>query len=149
MPREAHLQLVRAWMERVDEVGIFRAVDEIAVPDVRLENPGRVSDAEGLRLRFREVERAFPDAEASVYEVISEGNRLVLVLELRATHLGPLRNIEPTGRPVHFNVAFFLELEGNRVQRVRSYPELFAVLEQIGVFPSLNERGATMLEPGR
>lgn len=149
MPDDAHLALVRRWMERVHELGIFRAVAEITSPDVRLENPGGTSDIEGLRLRFREVERAFPDAEATVDEVISDGDRLVVVLELNATHLGPLRNIEPTGRPVRFNVAFFVELDGDRVQRVRSYPELFSVLEQIGVFPPIEEQARALLDERR
>jgi predicted ester cyclase len=148
MPNAAHEALVQRWMERIDEAGIFAALAEIAAPDVQLENPGTTSDLSGLVVRFGEIASAFPDAQASVEELISDGDRLVLVLEVRATHLGRLRTIEPTGRPVQFNVAFVIELDGVRVRRLRTYPEFFSVMEQIGFFPPVGASPEPVVEAG-
>jgi predicted ester cyclase len=126
-------EMVEAWMRRIDAVGISQAIREIATPDVKLVNPDRVDDLDGAIARLAEVERAFPDAEVVLQDVIAEGNRLVVIVELSGTHRGPLRNIPPTNRPVRFSTAFVIYLRDGRAERFRMFPEFFSAMSQIGM----------------
>ncbi|GMU40101.1 MAG: hypothetical protein AMXMBFR23_09670 [Chloroflexota bacterium] len=110
-------------------------------PDVLLINPGESAGYDGLAARFREVERAFPDAAVTIDDVAVDGQRVVLVADFRATHLGPLRNIPATGREVRFGLVFLLYMEGDRVARVRSFPEFFSAMVQMGLMPPFDDTG--------
>ncbi len=141
MSTDRYRPIVDRWVERIAEVGLAEALAEIVAPDVTLINPGEAANYDGLVARFREVERAFPDAVVTIEDVVADGQRLVLVAEFRATHLGPLRNIPPTGREVRFGLVFLLYMVGDRVARVRSFPEFFSAMVQMGLMPSFDDTG--------
>jgi predicted ester cyclase len=141
MPTERYRPVVDRWLKRIAEVGLAETISEITRPDVQLINPGQTADLHGLVARFREVERAFPDAVVTVDDIVEDGQRLVLVVEIRATHLGPLRNIPPTGRPVRFGMVFLMYMEGDQVARVRMFPEFFSAMVQMGIMPEFDAGG--------
>ncbi len=56
--------------------------------------------ADGVRLFFRMIDAAFPDARMTIEDMIAEGDRVVWRFSLRATHTGSFQGIPATGRSV-------------------------------------------------
>lgn len=87
-------------------------LDEFLAPDCVYRGPnGRVEGIENLRALCRELHEAFPDLHFRVDALRVEGDEVEVQWSLRGTHEGPLRGVEPTGRPV--------EMTGRHTEVVR------------------------------
>ena len=56
---------------------------------------------------------AFPDYRFELLDLVAEGDKVVARMPFRGTHLGPILDLQPTGRPVHVSeMVIFRILEG-------------------------------------
>lgn len=102
-------------------------VGEAAVQQGRIE----------LRKTVRRTFEAFPDLELIIEETIVQGDRIVLVWEMRGTHRGSFLRIPPTGRLVTMRGMSRLTVaDGLIASGVRIW-DLAGLLRCVGLLPDL------------
>jgi predicted ester cyclase len=83
-------------------------IDAVVTPDARfheLEAMGMPPGPRSLKLFRAQLNTAFPDQTVRVVAMRFEGTDVIETdLEVRGTHLGELRGIAATGKPVSFHV---------------------------------------------
>lgn len=136
MTTEENKALIRRFLVEVRE-GWTRAVAErFFTPGYRrhltpsgphLTGPEQVERASRLRA-------AFPDAEATLEDILAEGDRVAYRLTIRGTHRGAFLDIPATGRRV--TVAFFaiVRIEDGRLA------EEWGGLDQVDLLRQLQAR---------
>ena len=102
---------------------------------------GTVASPTGGVLEGRsEIERiyrlwlsAFPDLQFTTEELIIDGNRVVEIAHVTATHTGEFFGVAPTGRRVAFVMALVMTVENGEIVHERRVLDFTGVLVQVGV----------------
>jgi steroid delta-isomerase-like uncharacterized protein len=76
---------------------------------------------------------AFPDAQCTVDEVISEGDRVVVRWTARGTHTGQLLQIAPTGKKVHAGGVDIYRFVDGKIQDHRIIWDAMGFAQQLGI----------------
>ncbi len=126
----------RSWEMLVNEHNPD-AIDELYTPDLVWHVPGQ--DIRGLEeaKQFSAMyTTAFPDLNATVEDVIAEGDKVVTRWTLRGTHRGEMEELgPPTGRQIELKGITIHRIEGGKiVEEWESYDNL-SMMQQLGLAP--------------
>jgi predicted ester cyclase len=117
MTAEENKALVRQLLAAVRHGWTQAVVEEFFAPDYRrhLTPTGPHLTREEQRERASRLRTAFPDGDATLEDILADGDRVAYRLTIRGTHRGSFLGVEPTGR--HVTVAFFaiVRLESGKV----------------------------------
>lgn len=92
---------------------------------------------EGLKQFNAQAATAFPDAHASIEDLISEGDVVVVRWTLRGTHEGELRGgIHATGQRVEVSGITISRIRDGRVVENWGNYDMLGMLQQLGVMPA-------------
>jgi steroid delta-isomerase-like uncharacterized protein len=107
MPAEENKALVRRVLAGVRHGWTPAVIEQFFAPDYRrhLTPTGPQLTGEEQRERASRLREAFPDADATLEDIVAEGDRVAYRLTIRGTHRGPFLGVPPTGRRV--TVSFF------------------------------------------
>jgi steroid delta-isomerase-like uncharacterized protein len=123
----------RAW-ENMDDPDI---IDEVYAPDVVWHEPDQdIQGTEQAKQFIAMYKTAFPDLNATVEDVIAEGDKVVTRVTLRGTHQGEIEEFgPPTGRQIESKGITISRIEGGKiVEDWDSYDNL-SVMQQLGLVP--------------
>ncbi|MFN8252459.1 MAG: ester cyclase [Ferruginibacter sp.] len=81
-------------------------------------------------------EKAFPCYGISVEEITAEGNRVIVRARTKATHLGYLGEIPPTGKKVDIPLVICYEIEDSMIVNHWMIADQLLLMQQLGVVPS-------------
>lgn len=76
---------------------------------------------------------AFPDFEATVEDVVAEGDTVAMCVTLRGTHEGEFMGIEPTGKSFEVQNMVFTRIEDGKIVERWIQPDMLGMLQQLGV----------------
>ena len=76
---------------------------------------------------------AFPDLTLTISDVLIDGDRVVLILDVAATHSGEFLGLAPTGRRLLVVAAFIYTMKDNLIAHERRILDFTGVLVQVGV----------------
>ena len=80
---------------------------------------------------------AFPDAKATIHNAVAGDKTVVIELNWKGTHKGPLQLPEgplaPTANRIDVRACFVVEMAGDKPQRERHYFDMATMLQQLGV----------------
>lgn len=96
-------------------------------------------DTEGrdaVREQLETFTNAFPDFEATVDDVVTEGDTVAMRVTLSGTHEGPFMGIEPTGESFRVQNMVFTRVEDGRIVERWLQPDTLGMLAQLGVVDS-------------
>jgi len=107
MTTEENKALVRRVLAAVRHGWTQALIEEFFAPDYRrhLTPTGPHLTREEQRERASRLRTAFPDADATLEDMLAERDRVAYRVTIRGTHRGSFLGIEPTGRRV--TVSFF------------------------------------------
>jgi predicted ester cyclase len=132
--RDQMLDFCRRWQAamagpQLDELA------ELYAPDSRVESPmtGSAVGPSGATKGIATFADAFPDRTMTFEEPIIDGSRLAIVATNDAKHVGTFLGLAPTGRRIHVQVAFVLDVEDGRIVRERRIYDFTGLLIQVGV----------------
>jgi len=102
MSADDNRALVRRLLERVAKGWTPDVIEEFFAPDYRRYlNPHTPPlTRESQRERASRLRAAFPDATATLEDIVAAGDRVVYRLTIRGTHRTEFQGIPATGRPV-------------------------------------------------
>ena len=130
-------RLARRFPEDVATEGNTALIDEIVTEDF-VEHNAVGGDAEGpsaAKDQIHALRNAFPDFEATVDEIIAEGDLVAMRLHIRGTHDGPFMGIEPTGNVFEIQNMVFTRIEDGLIAERWVQPDVMGMLQQLGVLP--------------
>jgi len=89
---------------------------------------------EGLKLFNAQAVTAFPDAHASIEDLIAEGDEVVVRWTLRGTHEGELRGgIPATGRRIEVTGITISRVKNAKIVENWGNYDMLGMLQQLGV----------------
>jgi steroid delta-isomerase-like uncharacterized protein len=92
-------------------------------------------DSAGRDAAKQELQRlrtAFPDFEATVEDIIAEGDLVAMRVTLSGTHEGEFMGIEPTGASFTVQNMVFTRIENGTIAERWTQPDTLGLLKQLG-----------------
>lgn len=133
MSAEDNKALVRRWFEELDKRN-FDIIDELIPEDYIDHNPplpdlppGR----EGVRQSSLRLIAAFPDAIHILEDQMAEGDKVMTRLTTRATFLGEILGLTPTGRPVEVSGIAVHRIVGGRLVEHWAHLDMAGFMQQL------------------
>lgn len=114
-------------LDLIDELFVEGAPEHNPV----VENPRM--DNEERREFFEEMFEAFPDFEATVEDIIAEGDIVAMRVTLSGTHEGEFNGIAPTGESFEIPNMVFTRIEDGKIAERWAQGDLLGMLTQLGV----------------
>lgn len=137
-PRE-NAALVRGFLTDVvgggdtDAVSAFLAEDVI---DHNLVFEGDHDHETASVLGWRVLAAA--DVDITIGDVVATTDRVAVLGTVTGTHRESLMNLAPTGRSFEIAHAWFCRIEDGRLTEIRSLPDGFGLMQQLGALPELS-----------
>ncbi len=138
MSGEGRRAVIERWYDEAWHRGNLDVFDELYTPDWAGHFP------QGLELRGSDSHKqfgrvfgaAFPDGRYTVEETLVAGDRVVTRYTFRGTHLGPLRGLPATGRPIALTGITIQRIVGRRIAEQWAEYDMLGLLQQLGVSPA-------------
>jgi steroid delta-isomerase-like uncharacterized protein len=137
--------IVRQWIDEAYRRGNLAIVDKLFAPDYAAN--GRHLGRDGVKGAVTMIKTAFPDITVDIEEVIAEGERVVLRVTTRGTHLGPFMGLPATGRPMTMaGIMIYRVIDGLIVEDHEAVDEA-GLLRQLGAPVSDARRTTSLIQP--
>jgi C-1 hydroxylase len=78
---------------------------------------------------------AFPDIEITVIDIVAEGEKVVVLVNWKATHKGEYIGIPATGRKIDITVAMIIKIRGGKWVEFWNVTDI-RLAQQLGTIPS-------------
>jgi steroid delta-isomerase-like uncharacterized protein len=78
---------------------------------------------------------AFPDLRHNIVDMVAEGDKVAIRLNVTGTHKGELQGIPPTGKQVSFTAMDFITLMDGKVAEEWVNADIMGLMQQIGAIP--------------
>jgi steroid delta-isomerase-like uncharacterized protein len=129
--------LMRQQYDEIWQRKDFAAIDRWVSPNVidHMPMPGLGCDFDGHKQAVMSVLLAFPDADFTIEDVISEGDVAVGRWSMRGTHSGELLGVPPTGKQVRMTGMDMIRFEDGLIAEVWHIEDILGMLQQVGVLP--------------
>ena len=142
MSIEQNKALANQLIEEILNKRNVNLIDELFSPNF-VENeelpPGIPPGREAPKALFGMLHSAFPDFNASIEQMIAEGDKVVIRMTWSGTHKGEFMGIPPTGRNVSFGVIDIVRLAGGKFMEHWGILDNMAMMQQLGVIPGPGE----------
>lgn len=138
MSEEALARLARKFVEEGHNKGDLAALEEVFAQDavdhgaIAMPAPGR----DGIIQRVAALRTAFPDEQATIEDMIVQGDRIAFRWTITGTHLGPFQRMAPTGKKVTITGINIERVREGRIAEHWSSADMLGLKRQLGALPS-------------
>lgn len=139
MSTEQNKAIVRKMVEEIFNRGNISRTDEFFAPDfVEHEElpPGMPPGREGVKLMTTMFRSAFPDFNATIADIIAEGDKVVIRMTWSGTQKGEFMGVPPTGKSVSFGVFDIIRIAEGKFVEHWGQMDSIAMMQQLGVMPT-------------
>ena len=139
MSAEQNKALIRQMVEEVFNKGNFDKVDEYLAPNfVEHEElpPGIPRGREGLKVLTAMMRSAFPDFKATIHDIITEGDKVVIRMTWSGTQKGEFMGIPPTGKSISIGVIDIIRVTGDKGVEHWGVMDSMLMMQQLGAIPA-------------
>ncbi|HVX11463.1 MAG TPA: ester cyclase [Pirellulales bacterium] len=128
-------RLIQRLLDEVVNAGRAEVLDELVSPDYYDHHPlpGTSPDIDGLKQRFAVRQQAFPDFRATILDLVSEGDKVALIMSGTGTHLGELMGAPPTGKQFTISEMHLFRVHNGKLIEHWGLTDFFSMLEQFGL----------------
>lgn len=137
--RQSCAELFEREASEVWDARRYEVVDELYAPDFESgttrvgAGTGTLGDREAIKSLHAEWHEAFPDMAVEVTTVLDDGDTVLAAWEMRGTHEGTFRGIEPTGRAIDLRGFSYRRAEDGRYVAATDQVSMTTMLAQLGV----------------
>jgi steroid delta-isomerase-like uncharacterized protein len=137
MSTEANKAAARRLIDEVLNGANPAVLDELVAPEVVHHSlpPGMPQGIESYRALTAGYRVAFPDVQATIEELVAEGDRVVVRMTSRGTQQGEFLGIPPTGKRIEASSLALLRFANGKLAEEWAQADLLGVLQQLGAFP--------------
>jgi steroid delta-isomerase-like uncharacterized protein len=136
---------VRRFVEEIFNRGNMSVVDEVFAPDFveHEELPAGIpNDREGVVQLGTLLRTAFPDFNATIDDIIAEGDKVVIRMTWRGTQEGEFLGIPPTGRAISIGVIDIIRMADGKAVEHWGQMDSMGMMQQLGAIPAPAAGGA-------
>ncbi len=87
--------------------------------------------------------RSFPDLRHEIVDIVAEGDKIAVRLNVTGTHKGELQGIPPTGKKVSFSAMDFITLQDGKVSEEWLNADTMGLMQQLGAIPGESHASST------
>jgi len=104
--------------------------------------PGVPPGLEGMKLwhaltdASSEFEKAFPDMQAKLEDMVAEGDKVACRYTATGTHSGEYMGVPPTNKQITVTGIHIDRIAGGKVVETWDYSDMLGVMQQLGIIPS-------------
>ena len=144
MSTEQNKALVRQLIEEVMNRGNISLVDEIMPPDfVDHEGAPRLPPTrEGFKQSVPMLRSGIPDFNATIDDVVAEGDRVVIRMTWRGTQTGEFMGMPPTGKSISVGVIDIFRIAGGKIVEHWGLADMMGMMQQLGAMPAPGQSGS-------
>jgi steroid delta-isomerase-like uncharacterized protein len=134
---EQNKQVVRQFFEVLNRQDIERMGQLVSTTNFTLYFSGMSPmDWNGSMQFIAVINNAFPDASRNIEDIVAEGDKAAVRLNVTGTHKGEFQGIPPTGKKVSFSgMNFFTIIDGKIIEHWASV-DMMGLMQQIGAIPT-------------
>ena len=131
-------RLVRRFVQEFKNKANHGIVDELFSPrfEHHFKDPRLPRGREGMKALGGVVVKGFPDVQATIEDLLAEGNKVVERTTARATHKGEFNGVLATGNKVGWSEIHIYRIEGGKVAELWSEIDFLGIMLQIGAIPA-------------
>ncbi|HSQ29461.1 MAG TPA: ester cyclase [Gemmatimonadaceae bacterium] len=129
--------LSRRSIEAVWNDGKLDAIDNVLAPNFRYVDPSgsfELKSAEEYKKYVQSIRKAFPDINLKIDEQIAEGDTLVSVVKITATHEAEFLGVPPSHKKATIPMVVIEHFEGDKVANVFALWDTLTFLRTAGAF---------------
>jgi steroid delta-isomerase-like uncharacterized protein len=137
MSTEENKALVRREYEQGVNLQNFRVRDEVLAGNFVAHFPGHapIHGIDAFREFTSAFFTAFPDLQATIEDLVAEGDRVAVRQTWRGTHTSDFLRIPPTGKQVTFTSIEVYRVAGGKLAEEWVELDMLGLLQQLGVIP--------------
>ena len=131
--KEQNKQLVRQFFDAFDrqDTGVMDQL--VSSTNYALHFSGMPpADWNGTKQFSAAFYSAFPDLRHNIVDMVADGDKVAVRLNVTGTHKGELQGIPPTGKQVSFDATDFITLVDGKVSEERLTADIMGLMQQIG-----------------
>ena len=134
---EDNKKIVSRFIEEFKNKANHDIVDELFTTDFvhHLKDPSLPPGREAIKLSGQSIVTGFPDVQATVEELLADGDKVIERTTARATHTGEFNGIPPTGKQVAWTEIHIYRLRDGKIMEQWSEIDLLGLLVQLGTIP--------------
>jgi len=137
MSTEENKAIARRWYEEGISGHNVAVLDELFAPDfVNHDSGAPTGDREGLKQLLAGGLSAFPDLQATIADMVAEGDKVVVRSTLHGTHQGALMGIPATGKAVAITGLYLLRFAQGKIAEAWVEQDNLGMMQQLGVIPA-------------
>ena len=96
------------------------------------------TDWKGRKQFITNVVKTFPDIDHHILDVVAEGDKVALRLNITGTHKGQFQDIPATGKKISVGCVNFLSIIDSKIIEEWSNSDMMGLMQQIGAIPALS-----------
>jgi steroid delta-isomerase-like uncharacterized protein len=129
-------QVVRQLFEATDKQDIEQMGQLILSADYLFHFPGMPPMDWNTTKQFSTaLTRSFPDLRHEIVDIVAEGDKIAVRLNVTGTHKGELQGIPPTDKKVSFSAMDFITLHDGKVSEEWLNADTMGLMQQLGAIP--------------
>ena len=134
---EENKKIVSRFVEEFKNKANHDIVDELFTIDFvhHLKDPNLPPGREGIKLLGQSIVAGFPDVQATLEDLLADGDNVIERTTARATHTGEFNGIPPTGKQVAWTEIHIYRLHDGKIMELWSEIDLLGLLVQLGAIP--------------
>ena len=113
--------------------------DEVISPAAIFYVPGRPEPMQGpggyLEI-INMMRSGFPDIQWKIEDWVAEDEKVAVRFTMHGTHKAPFFGVPPTEKSIHVQAMNFYRISDGQIVEEYGQPDLLALLQQIGAFPT-------------
>jgi predicted ester cyclase len=126
-------RVVRGLFEEVINRKRYGRIPQYCTAGVRMHRPGNevIAGIDAYTDHYRQLHAALPDFDASLADVVVDGDRIATRFSVTGTHRKELLDVAPTGNEVRFPAQILFHFDNGAVAREYHLSDRTALREQL------------------
>lgn len=131
-------EVVARFIEEFKNKANHDIVDELLAPDFvhHLADPRLPPGRDAIKLLGQSIAAGFPVVQATVEELLADGDFVIERTTARATNTGEFNGIPATGNPVTWTEIHIYRMKDGKIVEQWSEIDLLGLLTQLGAIPA-------------
>lgn len=137
MSTETNKAIVRRVIEQILNNHRYDLVDEFYDDDIELHGTGPgIFGSKAAAEFYAMFFAAFPDWHTTIDDMVAEGDKVVVRITSKGTHLGDYEAILATGKPYTQNAIVIYRLSNGKIVEGRLQTDMLSMMQQLGLMPA-------------
>jgi steroid delta-isomerase-like uncharacterized protein len=86
--------------------------------------------------------KAFPDLRRNIVDMVAEGDKVAVSINVTGTYKGEFQGIPPTGKQVSFTAMDILTIIDGKITEEWATADMMGLMQQIGAIPARSATGS-------